>query len=334
MRGQLMYDNDKVGDAHYLERGQMLVEILVAVLLAGIIIGGISATMGVSVVTGSKVREMTTAVGLIQDTMEGVKAVAESNWISLYCLPSGTCPANKGSSNHFYLNYVSGMWNIVSGEKLKTVEGTDYTYYFYVENVNRDDSGNITSSGGTEDPSTQKVTVVVTWPTNNSVTMSEYRTRTKASYFADYNWSADRVSSDLFTNSQGYYASINGPISFVNGAISLSTSTSGSLTSPIFDTTFSGGVAFNGIRWKGNLPTGAHVRFQLATSNSTSSDWNFLGPDGTSSTYYEASGADQIIPITLNNHNNQRYFRYIISLYAAPSGSVPVVSKVIITYSP
>ncbi|HPD55368.1 MAG TPA: hypothetical protein PLR11_00955 [Candidatus Paceibacterota bacterium] len=326
--------DDVKQEFYWPERGQVLAEILVAVMLAGIIIGGIAATIGTSVITGNKVRETTVAVGLIQDAMEGIKAISESSWVSFYCLPNGICPGSKGSDNHFYPDYVDGSWQIVSGEKLKIVEGVDYTYYFYVENVNRDSSGNITTTGGTEDPSTQKITIVVNWPPNNSVVMSEYRTRVTSNYFADYNWDVGRISSGVFVKSAGYYASTNGPISIINGTITLSTSTDGFLTSPVFDTTFAEGVAFNGIRWKGALPTGAHVRFQLATSNtSTPATWNFIGPDGTTSSYYEA-GMDQIASITLNNHNNQRYFRYIVYLYPEPGGAVPVVSKVIITYSP
>lgn len=317
------------------EGGQMLAEILVAMLIAGIIIGGISATVGSSVMTGDKVRQMTSAVTLIQETIEGVKVITESNWINLYCLPAGSCPAQKGSSNHYFLNYASGTWQIQRGENNKTMEETNYYYYFTIENVNRDSSGNITTTGGTEDPSTQKITATVYWDPNNSISMVEYLMRTTSNYFSDYNWNIDRVSSNVFTNSQGYYSATSGAIFIQNGAISLaSASSSGSLTSPIFDTTFPNGVAFNNIIWRGSLPASSHVRFQLATSNSTTS-WNFIGPDGTSATYYESSGPDQIILINLLNHNNYRYFRYKIYLDPTTDNlNVPTVYKIIFNYSP
>jgi len=316
------------------EKGQILAEILVAVVLAGIIIGGISATTGTSIITGSKIRETTSAVSFIQELMEGVKSISESSWLTLYCPPSGSCPGNKGSPNHYYLNYVGGMWQVQSGEKNISVEGVNYSYYFYIENVNRDSSGNIISSGGTEDPSTQKITIVANWPPNSSISMSEYLMRTSSSHFSDYNWDIERISEGIFTNSQGYYATTSGPLTMQNGTISLTPSDSGSLTSPIFDTGFINGVAFNGIRWKGSMPASSHVRIQLATSNATTS-WNFIGPDGTSATYYEAAGPDQIIPISLLYHNNHRYFRY--KIYLDPTTdytNAPAVYKVIFTYSP
>lgn len=317
------------------EKGQMLAEILVAVIISAIIIGGISATVGTSVTTGDKVRQMTSAITVIQETIEGVRVIAEGSWIDLYCLPSGTCPGTKGTANHYFLNYIDGSWQIESGENNKTMDNIDYTFYFIVENVNRDDSGNIVSSGGIEDPSTQKITATVNWDPNNSISMVEYLTRTTSNYFSDYNWNIDRISSDIFTNSQGYYAATSGAILISNGTISLNpSSTSGSLTSPIFDTTFLKGVAFNGISWKGNLPTGSRVRFQLASSNTTTT-WNFIGPDGTAATYYETAGPNQVVTVSLLNHNNHRYFRYKVYLDPTPDGlSVPIVYRIIFTYSP
>ncbi len=317
------------------EKGQMLAEILVAVIIAAIIIGGISTTVGTSVITGDKVRQMTSAITVIQETIEGVKVITESGWIDLYCLPSGTCPGTKGTSNHYFLNYINGRWQIQAGENHRIMDNIDYTFYFIVENVNRDALGNIVSSGGTEDPSTKKITATVNWDPNNSISMVEYLMRTTSSYFSDYNWNINRISSGIFTNSQGYYAATSGAILISNGTISLNPSIgSGSLTSPIFDTTFSKGVAFNGISWKGNLPAGSRVRFQLASSNTTTT-WNFIGPDGTAATYYETAGPNQVVTVNLLNHNNHRYFRYKVYLDPTADGlGVPIAYKIIFTYSP
>jgi hypothetical protein len=61
------------------------------------------------------------------------------------------------------------------------MNGVAYTRYFYIDNISRDISmKNIEGSynAGHDDPSTQKVTVVVSWSNNaESLTMTQYLTR-------------------------------------------------------------------------------------------------------------------------------------------------------------
>ncbi len=73
--------------------------------------------------------------------------------------------------------------------------------------------------------------------------------------------------------------------------------------------------------------TGDSVKFQIATSNSTSS-WVYLGPDGTAGTYYTATTSD-INAI----HNGDRYFRYKMFLSTASSTLTPSVSDVMFTFT-
>ena len=59
-------------------------------------------------------------------------------------------------------------------------------------NVNRDTNGNIVSSGGNEDPSTQKITVTVQWPgtgTNvGQIQLTDYLTRWQNQVFQQTDW--------------------------------------------------------------------------------------------------------------------------------------------------
>jgi len=113
------------------------------------------------------------------------------------------------------------------------------------------------------------------------------------------------------------------------------TSLVGWLESKTFDTNVSGGAQLNSIVWKGTLPQGTAVRFQLATSNNSAGPWSYIGPDGTSNTYYESISANKSIIINYTLHNNQRYFRYKIYLYSDLSKSfTPQVDDVIINWSP
>jgi hypothetical protein len=107
----------------------------------------------------------------------------------------------------------------------------------------------------------------------------------------------------------------------------------GNMTSSVFDTGIVNGAAFNSILWKGVQPSGSNVWFQLASSNSTNPS-NFIGPDGSSATYYQASGPSIAMNISTRYHNNHRYFRYKVYVYPNLSNESPQITDVIIGYSP
>jgi hypothetical protein len=99
----------------------------------------------------------------------------------------------------------------------------------------------------------------------------------------------------------------------------------GWLESSTFDT---GSVSnFYQILWQPldqSAETGSSsVKFQFASGLSTSTAWSFLGPDGTSGTYYSLS--DQNINAV---HNGDRYFRYKVFLETASTTYTPNISDV------
>ncbi|MBI4159938.1 hypothetical protein HY504_02130 [Candidatus Wolfebacteria bacterium] len=120
---------------------------------------------------------------------------------------------------------------------------------------------------------------------------------------------------------------------------------SSDLSSAVFDTGIASGAVINAIFWYGNLPAGAAVKFQLASSNCSNGatnppdcalgGWIFMGPDGTEGTQYATNG--QGAPALLNpaHHNNKRYFRYKIFIETDPGQIVaPRVDDVIVNWSP
>ena len=104
------------------------------------------------------------------------------------------------------------------------------------------------------------------------------------------------------------------------------------LTSSIFDTGVSGGAALNTIMWQGNQPSGTAVKFQIASSNSSSGPWNYFGSDGSSSSYYAPAGPNVQIRLRSVDHNNKRYFRYKV-FFDTAGVSLPRVDDVIINWS-
>lgn len=108
----------------------------------------------------------------------------------------------------------------------------------------------------------------------------------------------------------------------------------GTLDSQTFDTGVANGAQLNSLTWKGNAPSGTSVAFQIAVSNSSSGPWNFVGPDGTSATFYSGVAG---VPISLGNYAALvgRYFRYRVILTTNIAQTVsPQVTSVIVNWSP
>ncbi len=201
------------------QKGQMLVEILVAVVIAGIMIGGVATVIGTSLVTSKKTKQITVANGLAQQDMEAIKTLAQSSWIDLYCPPIGVCPGNKGTTSTYNVILSDGSWVFQSGVSTTTVDGLDFGHYFYVENVNRNEGGDIVTSGGDEDPSTQKVTVYITWSGGSEFTISEYIMRIGSAYFIDRGWIEGNLNDGPYTRSAGTYSTSSGDINIEGGVL-------------------------------------------------------------------------------------------------------------------
>jgi len=105
--------------------------------------------------------------------------------------------------------------------------------------------------------------------------------------------------------------------------------TSGVITSSTLDT---GSVSnFHQVVWQPQdqpIPSGTNsVKFQIATNNDQTT-WNFLGPDGTSNTYYTLAN-----PIINATHNGDRYIRYKMFMKTDDQTFTPNISDVSITFT-
>ncbi len=114
----------------------------------------------------------------------------------------------------------------------------------------------------------------------------------------------------------------------------VATSTTGILDSATYDTGVSGGAQINSLIWYGSLPADTDVRFQLATASATSGPWDYIGSDGTAYSYYTAA-AGTPIKLDCTLHNNQRYFRYRVTLVSDQAQhQTPRVDDVVVNWSP
>jgi hypothetical protein len=82
---------------------------------------------------------------------------------------------------------------------------------------------------------------------------------------------------------------------------------------------------FKFFSWGGNKPPGTLIKFQIAVNNDNST-WNFVGPDGSSNSYFEDYS------FALDQFNGNRFLRYKVYLKTDNSSVTPVVDQIKITY--
>lgn len=86
-------------------------------------------------------------------------------------------------------------------------------------------------------------------------------------------------------------------------------------------------TTWNTISFTDAVPTGTSIKFQAAASNSSGGPFNFVGPDGTSASYFTTTGAD------LSRFNGNRYLKYRAFLGTSSSASTPTLNDVSVCYT-
>lgn len=150
------------------ELGLSIIEIIIAVALFSIIAVVALVSVGGSFTTNRLGEEQTQATAYAQAGLEAARSIRNQGWDTSFLTIN--CAAGCGiSDTNSYWEW-SGSDTVVD----------QFTRTITVEGVQRDVSGNIVSSGGTDDPDTKKVTSTVTWQfapnRNNAVSLSTYLT--------------------------------------------------------------------------------------------------------------------------------------------------------------
>ena len=197
-----------------LSSGQSLVEIIIAIAVGAILIGGATAVLIPILRSNLETRHVQIATSLAQEYLDNVQNLTESNWLNIYNLTP------KGPSSQFYLRATSTTYEILSGATSTVVEGRTFTRYFSIENTSRNLCGasdittNATSScasgpgssGVADDPSTQKITAIVTWPESRSISKTQYLTRNINKVFVQTDWSAGPGQEGPITSENNQFA--------------------------------------------------------------------------------------------------------------------------------
>lgn len=182
------------------QAGATLVEVLVAIALAGILLPAFAEAILTSHASRPAAERRLAADALEREAMEAVRVVREAGWAGV-------------STNGTYHPMQSGStWTLASGSE--TINGL--TRQIVISDVLRNTSYVIVSSGGTIDPSTKHVTTTVSWttPYPSSVSEETYLSRwqNNAAWLqttqADFN--AGTFNNTISTNTSGGEVQING----------------------------------------------------------------------------------------------------------------------------
>jgi hypothetical protein len=101
----------------------------------------------------------------------------------------------------------------------------------------------------------------------------------------------------------------------------------GKYSSSTLDSTC-GNVNWTNLSWnKASQPLNTFLRFQLATSNSPSGPWNYVGPSGSVSNYYLTT------PETIwTGHDNERYLRFLGDFGTFDTHATPSLEDLTVEY--
>ena len=178
------------------KRGALLLELLIAISILAIILSVGTQAVYVSLQSGKISGERDVAMGLASEALEAVRGTSEEKWQNIFDL-------TKNSQYHPV--QIGSKWATSTASEIITLNNASYTRYFIIQNVCRDTTpstrditgitdtnGTLTTcgtSGGAFDPSTQKVTVTVSWTNADPIIISDYFLRWRNKICNQTDWS-------------------------------------------------------------------------------------------------------------------------------------------------
>ena len=143
-----------------VQKGSILLEAFVAVMIIGITFAVILDIATLSLKTSTSIKNASQANFLLKESMETIRSFRDgTTWAT-----NGLGTVNTGDSNPYYFS----LDIVPSPDRWVLTPGTEtagiFTRKIYFDQVYRDSSSNIVTTGGTLDDDTKKATVVVTWP--------------------------------------------------------------------------------------------------------------------------------------------------------------------------
>jgi hypothetical protein len=156
---------------------------------------------------------------------------------------------------------------------------------------------------------------------------------TGGSVWVQKDWSAGSGQAMWSTSTPGMYFQDNGNVDVTTaGQIKLKkiganyTTATGTLESSTFDTG-TNATNYTILSWQPPSQSASTTAvFQIAANNDNVT-WNYVGPDGTSATYFTTPGQDMGSPM-----DNNEYFRYKVFLSTADKTKTPTLTSVNVNF--
>lgn len=295
-----------------LQRGQAIVEILIAMGLLAIVAPALLA--GFYNASGGKVQQnqRIEAVALMKEAEEAVRNVRERGWSSFEA--SGT----------FHPAVVNDQWLLQADQE--SING--FTRGLVISNVYRDANGAIVTGGGMFDGSTKKVVITVSWDlpyvsvVNSTLYVTRFVQNTVQMQTSQQEFASGSATSVLVTNTSG-------------GELTLMPNTKGKWCSPALSSatislpdgppvsvaaTASASVDKPNDVLIATAPTAA-TSFKLAhaivTANTDTPTPSLRGNFTLDATKYSAAG---LVPTGIGLDNS--FITNVVKYYKAPSGKV------------
>ncbi|MCL4338329.1 hypothetical protein M1271_01420 [Patescibacteria group bacterium] len=144
-------------------KGQSLIELIIAIALTSAFLPALLTGFIASRNGKAQQEQREEATNLLQETQEAIRVIREGSWSAI-------------TTNGTYHPIVSqNTWTLSAGSDV--IDGI--IRQITISDVLRDTNGNIVTSGGTVDPSTKRIDIVVSWntPIAASITSTQYLTR-------------------------------------------------------------------------------------------------------------------------------------------------------------
>ncbi|MDD3491775.1 MAG: hypothetical protein PHG13_02350 [Candidatus Pacebacteria bacterium] len=313
---------------NYKMKAQSLIEILIAIGVGVILVGGSAVLIGASLNSYNSTKQLLQADFLMRQEAEAIQSLARNNWHFIYDLEK---------QRDYWIDLSENNWVINAGKEEGHINNIPFLRYFQVYDVFRDANGEIVEIGDEHDLNTQKVIIFLNYGHDyiDSTSLSFYLVRSfNNQTFHQFDWSeGDGQKGPIPNPGNRFDSAIN--IDFnTSGQITMATTTSNAeLISSVLDTGIDSGAGYNSFLWLGAFNSGGDVKFQIAFSNSPSGPWQYYGPSSTEDWYQPNPNISYAFPVTNSaSPQNNRYIRY--KIYLSTIGVSPKVEDIIINWSP
>jgi len=189
--------------------GQLLVETIIGLGILAVILTAVTPLFMVGTKGPAEAWKKGAAENLAKETLAGLKALEEENWNNIYRPLGG---ANKGENNPYHLVVKAGKWGLEADSDIVSLNGTNFISKIMIDNVSRTDSngaGEIEENftPAREDPSTQKVTIEISWPGSAIFKIENYLTRWQNNIWEQTDWAGASGAINWLAGSNKFFSS-------------------------------------------------------------------------------------------------------------------------------